>query len=247
MPDGPLADDVKPHRDSTLPPFSVVDLSQPLSPEMAGWRGTERAVIEISEVPIDHGVPGGSISATHISMVAHAGTHVDAARHFFPDGLAIDQYPIERFACRGVAIDVARVGAQPLTAAELAELDPGIGAGDAVLLHFGYADRYASQQYYDHPFLAADAADYLVERGVNIVGVDTITPDCPAEMRPPRFDYPVHTRLLGNDVLIIENLGPGVKEVVGRWFTLAVGPFRISGADASPVVPLALLHGCEEA
>jgi len=40
---------------------------------------------------------------THLRMVAHAGTHVDAARHFFPEGESIDEYPIGRFVCRGAS------------------------------------------------------------------------------------------------------------------------------------------------
>jgi len=221
--------------------LEAVDLSQPLSPDMAGWRGTDRAVVEFEEVAIDHAVPGGRISATRLSMVAHAGTHIDAPRHFFPDGKSIDEYDIARFVGRGVAIDVPREGPHELTADELRELDPGIRRGDAVLLHFGYADRYTTEAYYDHPYLSADAAEYLTDREINILGVDLLTPDCPGKRRPPRFAYPVHSQLLARDVLIIENLGPGLKQVVGSSFLLVVAPFSIPGADASPVVPLALV------
>jgi arylformamidase len=219
----------------------VIDLSQPISPEMAAWRGTERTEIRVEEVPIEHSIPGGRISATHLNMVAHAGTHVDAARHFFPEGQSIDEYPIGRFACRGVAIDLPREGAVEVSAAELAAADPGIRAGDAVLLHLGYAERYTEDSYYDHPYLAADAAEYLAEKGIGILGVDVITPDKPSHRREVPFGFPVHATLLGADVLIVENLGPGVRSVVGREFLFVMPPFSIVGADASPVVPLALL------
>lgn len=233
---------------SILEDREVVDLSQPLSPEMAGWRGTERAEISIEEVRMEHAVDGGRISATHISMVAHAGTHLDAGRHFYPNEPSIDQYPVERFVCRGIALDVPLSGGEELTAEHLESIDPGIEKGDAVILHFGFADRYTGSGYYDHPHLGADAADYLVEKEINILGVDTITPDMPAKDRPPRFEYPVHTRLLKNDVLIVENIGPGVKKVVGRWFVFVGPPHRIVKGDASPVVPLAVFprNGAEQ-
>lgn len=221
--------------------FEVVDLSQPISPDMAAWRGTDRAEICMEEIEIEHSIPGGRISATHLKMAAHAGTHVDAARHFFPDGPSIDEYPVERFVCRGVAIDLPRVGPVEVGADELAALDPGIRAGDAVLLHFGYADRYTEDAYYDHPFLGRDAAEYLAEREVGLFGVDVITPDKPAHRRETPFSFPVHSTLLGDDVLIVENLGPGLRSVVGREFLFVMAPFSIAGADASPVVPLALL------
>jgi kynurenine formamidase len=221
--------------------FEVIDLSQPISPDMAAWRGTERTEMRVEEVPIEHSIPGGRISATHLKMVAHAGTHVDAARHFFPEGQSIDDYPVERFVCRGVAIDLPREGAVEVSAEELAAVDPGVRAGDAVLLHFGYADRYTEDAYYDHPYLAADAAEYLAEKGIGICGVDVITPDKPSHRREVPFGFPVHATLLGADVLIVENLGPGLRSVVGREFLFVMAPFSIVGADASPVVPLALL------
>jgi len=227
-----------PDLDGTL---EVVDLSQPYTPEMAGWRSTERTEIEIEEVPIVHAVPGGRISATYFRTVTHAGTHVDAARHFFPDGPSIDEYPIRRFVSRGVAIDLPREGAQELSRAELEAADPGIRPGDAVLIHFGYAARYTDEDYHDHPYLSGEAAEYLVERGAGLLGADVITPDMPAARRAKPFTYPVHSTLLRNDVLIVENLGPGLAEVVGREFTFVMAPLRIPGGDASPVAPLALL------
>jgi len=228
-------------RPDSVDALEVVDLSQPYSPEMAGWRSTERTEIEIAEVPIDHSVPGGRISATYFRTVTHAGTHVDAARHFFPDGPAIDEYPIGRFVCRGVAIELRREGAHELSREELEAADPGIRPGDAVLIYFGYAERYTAEGYHDHPYLSGGAAEYLVERRAGLLGADVITPDCPAARRPSPFEYPVHSTLLRNDVLIVENLGPGLAEVVGREFTFVMAPLRIPGGDASPVAPLALL------
>src|SRR5689334_17776502 len=106
---------------------------------MAGWRGTHRAEVTRTELTdIAHSVPGGRISATHLAMATHAGTHVDAARHFFPHGQSIDEYDVRRFVCRGVALDVRRDEPRELTVAELRAADPGIRAGDAVLLWFGW-------------------------------------------------------------------------------------------------------------
>ena len=221
--------------------FDVVDLSQPLSDGMAAWRGTERAEITVQEPAIDHAVPGGRISATYLSMVTHAGTHVDAARHFYPDGKSIDEYELERFVCRGVAIDARRDGAQELSLDELRAADPGIRAGDAVLFYFGYAERYTTDAYYDHPYLSGPAAEYLAERKASLVGADVMTPDLPSHRREQPFPFPVHSALLGQDVLVVENLGPGLARVVGREFLFVMPPMTIPGGDASPVVPLALV------
>jgi arylformamidase len=219
----------------------VVDLAQPVGPGMAGWRGSQRAVVEIAELDIAHSVAGGRISGTHLNTPAHAGTHVDAARHFYPEGHSIDEYPVDRFVCRATALDVRRGAGEHLGGDELAALDPGLAAGDGVLLWFGWAERYEAAEYNDHPYLTGDAADYLLSREINVVGVDTLTPDTPHGRRPPRFDFPVHTRLLGADVLVIENLGPHLAELVGLWFELVFTPLQLQHGDASPIAPVALL------
>lgn len=225
----------------SVAPARVVDLAQPITPRMTGWRGTERAVVQIAELDAAHSVPGGRISGTHLQTPAHAGTHVDAARHFFPHGLSIDQYPAVRFACPAVALDVRRGPGEPLGAAELRTLDPGIGPGDGVLLWFGWAERYGQPVYDDHPYLTADAADYLRDLRINVLGVDTLTPDVPHGRRPPVFDFPVHDRLLSADVLIIENLGAQLSTLIGSRFLLTFAPLRLEHGDASPIAPLALV------
>jgi len=222
--------------------LEVVDLSQPLSPDMAGWRGNHRAAVTREELTdIAHSVPGGRISATHLAMAAHAGTHVDAARHFFPHGRSIDEYDPSRFVCRGVALDVPRDEPRELTLDELRAADPGVRAGDAVLLWFGWADRYTAQDYHRHPWVSAEAAEHLAAAGVNLVGADVATPDKPPHLRETPFPYPVHATLLERDVLIVENLGPGLARVAGREFLFVMPVLRMPGADASPVAPLALL------
>jgi arylformamidase len=205
--------------------FTLVNLAQPLSRRMACWRGSERAEIETNDVELAHSVPGAAISATRLAMVVHAGTHIEAPRHFFPDGKGILDY----------------VHAGSLTAEALRAADPGIEPGDAVLLYFGWAERYTAPSYYDHPHLSPGATEYLVERKIGLLGVDLLTPDAPSADRPDGFDFPVHTLLLNEDVLIVENLGPGVRQVLGRDFVLSVAPLPIDGAEASPVAPVALV------
>lgn len=220
---------------------AVFDLSQPVTDAMARWHGTERSVVAVDELDIDHDVEGGRVSVTHLSTPAHAGTHIDAARHFYPHGKTIDQYGPGRFVTRALAIDVRRQGPVPLGGEELRALDPGIAPGDAVLLYFGYAERYEEPEYYEHPYLGEDAAGYLVERGVSLVGVDLLTPDLPGRCRPPRFAFPVHSQLLSADILVMENLGPALAQLVGLWFLLVCAPLPLHGGDGSPVAPIALL------
>jgi kynurenine formamidase len=182
---------------------------------------------------------GCDVSITRMAMGAHSGTHVDAARHFYPDGRSVDEYPVTAFVGAGVVLDVPRDGPEPITATDLERAQPAMEVGDIVFIRTGYAARFGDPSYLEHPYLSGDAAALLVDRKVRLVGLDALTPDMPAERRPPDFDYPVHRALLGSDIPIVENLGPGLAAVVGQRLTLGALPLRIVAADGAPVAAFA--------
>jgi arylformamidase len=218
-----------------------VELSQPLFNGMPRAKAHGDVKFWVDRLCVTHASGSLQVCITHLEMAAHVGTHIDAGRHFISGAPTIDQYPLDRFIRPAVVLDVRREGVVPLTADDLRKSSPSIQPGDMVLLYFGYADRFHDESYHPHPYLSNDAADFLVARKISILGVDTITPDLPGPFRPQGFDFPVHTRLLGNDILVIENLGVGLKEVLGKRVTVAAVPFRIEGGDASPITPLALI------
>lgn len=223
-------------------PHRCVNLAQPLYTGMPHGRKHDVPSFEQKTSTMTFSRGYAMVSITEIKMAAHVGTHIDAARHFFPDSHTIDQYPYGRFVGPGVVLDVRRDGVVPITADELRRATPEILSGDIVFLYFGYAERFGQEAYRHHPYLSPDAAAFLGERGVNIVGTDTITPDLPVAHRSESFDYPIHRHLLRHDVLIVENLGPGLNDVMGRRLTLAVPPLRILGGDGSPVPACALIE-----
>jgi kynurenine formamidase len=219
-----------------------IDLTQPLFTGMP--HGSRHGVPTFEPRTHPIAFPGGQslTSTTEISMAAHVGTHIDAARHFFPDGHSIDEYPYERFVGPGVVLDMRREGPIPINAEELQRAAPAIDRGDIVFLYCGYAERFGQEAYRHHPYLSQDAGEFLVERGVSIVGTDTVTPDLPVPHRDKGFVHVIHRHLLRHDVLIVENLGPGLRLALGRRLTLAAIPLRIIGADGAPIAAFALLE-----
>ncbi len=101
-----------------------------------------------------------------------------------------------------------------------------------VVLHTGWWRRWGTPDYFTaHPVLSGEAAEFLVESGVLLVGVDT-----PSVDRPP---FPAHLALLGNGVLIVENL-TNLAAIGREIFQLVILPLRISGRDGSPVRAIAM-------
>ena len=74
--------------------------------------------------------------------------------------------------------------------------------GKAVLVHTGWARHWQTDQYFEgHSFLTAGAADFLRNMGVRLVGIDSYNIDDTGDGHRP-----VHSTLLGDDILIVEHM-----------------------------------------
>jgi arylformamidase len=152
--------------------------------------------------------------------------------------------PLESLIGRAHCVQVLRGGAEPVGAADLeaglAAQGARLAPGDALLVRTGWDERYGEPDYVDrHAYLGADAAKWAVAQGVRLVGVDTITPEYPMGLRGPDYTPQAHTALLGNGVLIVENLD--LRAVAGASMTLFVGALRVTGGDGAPARVLAVL------
>jgi kynurenine formamidase len=177
---------------------------------------------------------GKPLDVTLLSLPTHAGTHVDAPAHAIPGGTTIDQIPPERFLRPCLAVDVNVGRDDEITADALrAAIGHDLERGDALLISTGWGDKFGTDEYCEHPALGVDAAEWMVEGGVDLVAVDLITVDVPVSRRVEGFDFPVHRTLLGNDVLIIENLVSLAGRHRGRGRLHAM-PLPLAGRDAAP-------------
>jgi arylformamidase len=195
--------------------MTYIDLTVPLNPDTPVYPGDPQVRIE----------PAGQVGRDGyldhlITIPSHVGTHIDAPSHMFSDGRGLASYPLDRFMGRGVYVD-ARQGFDLAVVKRL-----GLQAGDIVLFHTGWIERYANATYFeDYPALPSDLARYLVGQKVSLIGLDMAGPDFPP--------FPIHHILLRGDVLIIENL-TGLEQLAGRRFTVTALPIRldIDGAPA---------------
>ncbi|GAC1583304.1 MAG: hypothetical protein NVS3B18_16480 [Candidatus Dormibacteria bacterium] len=216
----------------------LIDLGQPLFTGMPASAVHGSARIWAEEPFGPDFVPGCLISVTHVDLALHVGTHVDAPRHFFADGKTVTDYPLERFVRPAVTAHLPLDGEVPVSREQLRAALGQVEPGDFVLVCFDYALRFRDPQYFHHPYLTEDAAQLVVELGASGFGTDTLTPDQPAGSRAQDFAFPAHQTLLGNDVLIFENLGPGLREIAGRRVPVSAVPLPVA-ADGSLVAPYA--------
>jgi len=174
---------------------------------------------------------GHPLNVTELSLPCHAGTHVDAPVHIVPNGKSIDELPLECFTGNGAVISVKKKGGEEVTATDLESSDVAVKRGDILMLHTGWDDKFDSPDYNLHPYLSVDAAEWMVKRGIKMFGIDCITVDLPTPLRPKGFDFPVHRILLGNNILIAENV-TNLASIVGKQTRILALPLRVKGSDA---------------
>jgi kynurenine formamidase len=205
-----------------------VDLTWPLSPSVPRLASFAPPRIERFA-----SIPERPFNVTELSTVVHIGTHVDSPRHFFSDGPALDEVPLERFVGSGVVWQIDKPLEGLIEPADLERMTPEVEPGEIVVLVTGLA-RYAGTTDYDrHAALSVAAAEWLVDRQVKLVAVDMPTPELPLHMRPPDFDWPVHHTLLRDGVLIAEQV-TNARSLAGRRAELLFLPLNIVGSDGAP-------------
>jgi arylformamidase len=176
--------------------------------------------------------PGLTFQIGLITMCTNTGTYLDVPFHRYADGHDLSELELDRVA--GVpAVCLDRRGETSI------DLDPAdlVGlAGHAVLIFTSLAEKFGTEAYLEsHPYLTAAAADALVEANVACVGIDSLNIDSTAT-----GERPVHSRLLGDDVPIIEHL-TNLDSVPANGFRFTAVPPKIVGAGTFTVRAFATL------
>ena len=162
-----------------------------------------------------------------VEMVGSTGTYLDAPFHRHPGGADLSQIPLEKVAgLPGIVVDVG-IPADRSIAIERSEVEL---RGRAVLVRTGWDERWGTDRYWDLcPHLSEATVDLLLSSGAKLVGVDFWNVD--DVLDPSR---PVHTRLLGSDVLIVENLC-NLSVLPEEGFRFYAVPLRIVNGASFPV------------
>jgi len=198
---------------------NVYDVTVPLAPGMPVYPGDPPFEIE----PVQR-LGSAPFSLSRMSLATHTGTHVDAPAHFVPGGATIDSLPPE------ILIGKARV--VEILARERIEridLEPQDLRDDLrILLKTRMSGQMLKPGFQeDHLYLSGDAAAYLAQAGLKLVGFDYLSVD-----RYGAPDYPAHHALLEAGVVIVEGLD--LSEVEPGEYDMTCLPLRVAGGDGAP-------------
>jgi len=198
---------------------TVYDVTVPRVPGLPVYPGDPPFEIE----PLQR-LGSAPFSLSRMSLATHTGTHVDAPAHFLPGGATIDSLPLE------ILLGKARVVEIPARERiDRADLEPRDLRDDLrILLKTRMSGQMLKPGFQeDHLYLSGDAAAYLAQAGLKLVGFDYLSVD-----RYGAPDYPAHHALLEAGVIIVEGLD--LSEVEPGEYDMACLPLRVADGDGAP-------------
>jgi hypothetical protein len=102
----------------------------------------------------------------------------------------------------------------------------------------GPAFNWGTAKYNEHPVISGDAATKIVEAGIRILGVDTMSPDMTLQSGPS-YDFGVHEVVLGSGCLIAENLTNLSGLSPEQQCIVTMAPLKMGRCDGSPICAFA--------
>jgi arylformamidase len=208
----------------------IHDITVPLSPELPVYPGDSPVTI----APWTSIADGDAANVARITLCTHSGTHLDAPRHFNQNGLSVDNIPLEILIGKALVVEISgmkEIGRQDLERLPLRGAERLLLKTDNTALWKEEADfneHYVS--------LSLQAAQYVVESGVKLLGIDYIS------VESVEGDGSVHRMLLDGGVLILE--GVNLTDVAPGEYELICLPLKVKDGDGAPV--RAILRGDAE-
>jgi kynurenine formamidase len=216
----------------------LVDVSHVVEHGMVTYKGLPAPLVCDflgREQSRSHYAPGTEFHIGRIEMVANTGTYLDSPFHRYANGKDLSELPLDRLAnLEGVVIpaDPSKGRAIDCTVFRGHDL-----RGKAVLVRTGWDAHWRTDQYFEgHPFLTRDAAEYLLEAGVALVGIDSLNIDDTCDL-----SRPVHSLLLAAEVPIVEHLR-GLGRLPRAGFRFFAVPVKVKGLGTFPVRAFGLVE-----
>ena len=198
-----------------------IDISIPLRHAMVHWP-TDSPTLVRRILDVDK---GDKVTMSEMTMISHTGTHMDAPLHFIYGGKTIDEMPLD------TAIGLSRVieikDTESVKKEELASFN--IQRGERILFKTRNSDRvYRTDEFVDdYVYISTDAARFLAEKGVRVIGLDYISI---GSYKLESNVKDTHETLLSRGIWIIEGLNlSGVK--AGNYELICL-PIKLEKGDA---------------
>ena len=203
--------------------MTIYDISLTISPSLPTWPGDPGLEL----VQFEAMDSGAHVNVTRMSTSVHVGTHVDAPHHFLNDRRTVESLPLKVLTGPCYVTQLPD-GVDAITAEVLDRTEI---TSEMKRILFGTSNSHLwakGETKFQEEFVAIteDGAEWLVERGVQLVGVDYLS------VAPFGDSEPTHKVLLKAGVVIVEGLN--LSNVMRGFYDLYCLPLKIAGSDGAP-------------
>lgn len=200
--------------------MKIYDVTVPISKELIVYPGDPQVKIRrLSAI----GQKDGKYNLSVLTLSSHCGTHIDSPFHLFADGETVDHLALELLLGRARVVEIT---SPRIDATVLQEFD--LMTNVRLLFKTRNSYLWSSKQFVkDYVHLTVDAARYLVQEGIKLVGIDYLSVD-----KADSEELEVHKELLQAGVIIIEGLD--LREVEPGDYELICLPLKIQNGDGAP-------------
>ncbi len=215
----------------------LIDLSHTIEHGLITYKGLPAPIIcdfLSREQSRSHYAPGTEFQIGKIEMVANTGTYLDSPFHRYEHGADLSQLELTSLA--NLDGELLRAKGQEQRAVAATAFENLDVSGKAVLIHSGWDKYWRTDKYFEgtHPFLTRDAAQFLCDNGVALVGIDSYNIDDTADLKRP-----AHSILLDADIPIVEHMC-NLNQLPNEGFKFFAVPVKVKGMGTFPVRAFAL-------
>lgn len=211
--------------------MTIYDISLTISPHLPIWPGDP--VLELEQ--IESMDKGAHANVTRMSAAVHLGTHVDAPHHFLNDGRTVESLALDVLTGPCYVTQLPD-GVDEITS-EVLERTEITSEMKRVLFGTRNSHLWAKEEatfQTDFVAITEDGAEWLVERGVQLVGVDYLS------VAPYGDSVPTHTVLLKAGIVVVEGLN--LSQVMRGFYDLYCLPLKIKDSDGAPARAILIQH-----
>lgn len=218
-----------------LPSDSLIDLTHTLTPDIPGWDGDCCFRLHTAVDYADCSAPN-LFRVQKMECKAGVGTHMDAPAHCIPGGKTVDEIALQELVLPCVVIKIKDAKEDFILMPEhihaCEEKHGKIHDGSFVIVHTGWDRHWTDAKKYRNdlqfPSIGEESAKLLLARGINGIGIDTMSPDAVGK------DFPVHRLLLGAGKIIVENVA-NAGSLPEAGATVMIMPMKIGQGTEAPV------------
>lgn len=202
--------------------MKIIDISLGISAQLVTWPGDPAVQLErVAKIE-----EGANANVSQMQLGVHTGTHVDAPVHFIPGGRGVESLRLETLVGRAYVCHLPRLA--QITAADLraAHIPPRARRLLIRTRNSRYWTKGDQTFHTDFVGLGVEAAEWVVARGIQLVGLDYLSVAAWKQSRP------VHRILLQAGVIAVEGLN--LARVKAGWYELICLPLKLVGSDGAP-------------